>query len=161
MAVTGGGLLGGAARGLARSRLVPPRRVLNPLVTLLVRLRIGPANTYLLTVRGRRTGRRYTTPVTLVDHEGERWLVAPYGERNWVKNARAAGRVELRRGGVRDDVAVEELPPGERAPILRAYVDRVPTVERFFATKRGAPEAAFAAEAEGHPVFRLRPQPRL
>jgi deazaflavin-dependent oxidoreductase (nitroreductase family) len=158
--VSGGGSAGWAARAAARFGVAPPRRVLNAVVTPLVRLGIGPANTYLLTVPGRRTGRRYTTPVTLVDHEGERWLVAPYGERNWVKNARAAGRVELRRGRVRDGVAVEELPPGERAPILRAYVDRVPTVERFFAAKRGAPEGAFAAEADGHPVFRLRPQPR-
>jgi len=139
--------------------LRPPRRFLNPLVTALVRLGVGPANTYLLSVRGRRSGRRYTTPVTLVEHAGERWLVAPYGERSWVKNARAAGRVELRRGRARADVAVEELPAAERAPILRAYVERVPIVERFFDAPRGAPDEAFAAEAGRHPVFRLRPQP--
>ena len=109
---------------------------------------------------GRRTGRRYTTPVTLVETGGERWLVAPYGERNWVKNARAAGSVELRRGRSRERVAVSELPPGERAPILAAYVERVPIVERFFAAKRGAPADAFAAEAARHPVFRLRPDGR-
>ena len=155
-----GGAVERAARTTTRYRLTVPRRLLNALVTALVRLGIGPANTYLLTVRGRRTARSYTTPVTLVQHGGERWLVAPYGERSWVKNARAAGRVELRRGRVRTDVAVEELAPGERAAILRAYVERVPIVEKFFDAPRGAPEEAFAAEAARHPVFRLRPQPR-
>jgi deazaflavin-dependent oxidoreductase (nitroreductase family) len=131
----------------------------NAVVTPLVRLGVGPANTYLLTVHGRRTGRRYTTPVTLVEHEGERWLVAPFGVRNWVRNARAAGQVELRRGGRRTIVAVTELPPTERAAILRAYVERVPLVARFFDASKGASEEAFAEEAERHPVFRLRPQP--
>ncbi len=129
---------------------------MNGVLRLALPLGIGPSNTYLLTVRGRRTGRRYTTPVTLVDSGRERWLVAPYGERAWVKNARAAGSVELRRGRSRERLDVAELPAGERAPILRAYVERVPVVEKFFDAKRGAPVEAFAAEAERHPVFCLR-----
>jgi deazaflavin-dependent oxidoreductase (nitroreductase family) len=142
-----------------RHRLTPPRRVLNALVTPLARLGLGPAHTYLLTVRGRRTGRPYTTPVTLVEHDGELWLVAPFGERNWVKNARAAGSVQLRRGRRTTRARVSEVPAQERAPILRKYVERVPTVARFFDAPKGAPEERFAAEAGGHPVFRLRPQP--
>ena len=141
-------------------RLTPPRRLLNALVTPLARLGLGPANTHLLTVRGRRTGRRYTTPVTLVEHAGELWLVAPYGERNWVKNARASGAVQLRRGGRTTKVRVQELPPEARGPILREYVERVPIVARFFDAPKGAPAEDFAAEAARHPVFRLRPQPR-
>jgi hypothetical protein len=104
-----------------------------------------------LTVAGRRSGRRYTTPVTLVKLGGER---------SWVKNARASGWVELRRGRGSQRVEVSELPVEERAPILRAYVERVPVVAKFFDAGRGAPLAAYAAEAAGHPVFRLRPQPR-
>jgi deazaflavin-dependent oxidoreductase (nitroreductase family) len=140
-------------------RLTPPRRLLNALVTPLALLGLGPANTYLLSVRGRRTGRRYTTPVTLVEHAGELWLVAPYGERSWVRNARAAGWVELRRGRRTTRSEVEELPAAERGPILREYVERVPIVGRFFDAPKGAPVEAFAAEAARHPVFRLRPQP--
>jgi deazaflavin-dependent oxidoreductase (nitroreductase family) len=143
----------------ARYRLSPPRRVLNFVVSPLVRMGLGPANTFLLTVPGRRTGRLYTTPVTLVDHAGERWLVAPYGEREWVKNARVSGRVGLTRGRRRITVAATEIPPVERAGVLQAYVDAVPLVGRFFDAPKGAPEAAFAAEASRHPVFRLRPQP--
>ena len=129
-------------------------------MTPLARLGVGPAHTYLLTVRGRRTGRAYTTPVTLVEHAGELWLVAPYGERNWVKNARAAGGVQLRRAGRTTRVRVEELPAERRAPILRKYANRVPVVVRFFDAAKDDPEEAFAVEAARHPVFRLRPQPR-
>jgi deazaflavin-dependent oxidoreductase (nitroreductase family) len=137
----------------------PPRRLLNASVSMLVRAGLGPANAYLLTVAGRRTGRRYSTPVILVEHAGELWLVAPFGERSWVRNARAAGRVELRRGRRRVQVGVTEVAPSERAPVLRAYRERVPLVGRFFAAARGAPEEAYAAEAGRHPVFRLRPEP--
>jgi hypothetical protein len=51
------------------------------------------------------------------------------------------------------------VPVVERAAVLQAYVRAVPFVAAFFAAPRDAPEAAFAAEASGHPVFRLRPQP--
>src|SRR5918997_1086554 len=114
-------------------RLTMPRRVANALITPLIRLGIGPRDAYLLTVAGRRSGRRYTTPVNLVRHEDERWLVAPYGERQWVKNARAAGSVELRRGQTTHRAEVRELPPEERAAILRAYVRAVPVTRKFFA----------------------------
>ena len=144
---------------MRRRWLSPPRRLLNLVVTPAVRLGLGPANTFLLTVPGRKTGRLYTTPVTLVDYAGERWLVAPFGEREWVKNARACGRVGLTRGRRRITVDAIELPAVERAGILKAYVEAVPFVAKFFDAADGAPEAAYAAEASRHPVFRLRPQP--
>ncbi len=143
-----------------RYGLTPPRRLLNAVLRVALPLGLGPANTYLLTVPGRRSGRRYTTPVTLVEHGGERWLVAPYGERSWVKNARAAGWVEFRRGRASQRVEVSELPADDRAPIHRAYVERVPVVAKFFDAERGSPVEAYAGEADRHPVFRLRPQPR-
>jgi deazaflavin-dependent oxidoreductase (nitroreductase family) len=132
-----------------------PTRLTSAVVTPLVRLGIGPRHFHLLSVPGRRTGRIYQTPVSVVEQDGQRWLVAPYGERNWVKNARAAGFVELRRGRRTELVRVEEAPVGDRAPILRAYLSQVPFTRGFFAAERGAPEEAFAAEAERHPVFRL------
>lgn len=135
------------------------RRVLNAAIAPLVGLGVVPRDYRLLTVPGRRTGRPYTTPVRLVSVGGERWLVAPYGEREWVKNARAAGRVELRHGRRRVVSAVEELPADERAPVLAEYIRRVPIVAPFFDAPLGAPPEAFAPEAARHPVFRLRPQP--
>jgi deazaflavin-dependent oxidoreductase (nitroreductase family) len=136
-------------------RLTVPRRLVNAVVTPLVRVGVGPRHTYLLSVPGRRTGRIYRTPVTLVEDAAGRWLVAPYGERSWVKNARAAGWVELRRGRSLERVHVEEVPPAERAPILRAYLRQVPVTRDFFDAARDAPVEAFAAEAHRHPVFRV------
>jgi deazaflavin-dependent oxidoreductase (nitroreductase family) len=136
-------------------RLTVPRRLINAVVTPLVQLGLGPRHTYLLAVPGRRTGRMHRTPVTLVEQGSERWLVAPYGERSWVKNARAAGWVELRRGRRSERVRVEELPPDQRAPILRDYLRRVPFTRDFFAASADAAVEAFAAEAARHPVFRV------
>jgi deazaflavin-dependent oxidoreductase (nitroreductase family) len=132
-----------------------PRRVTSAIVTPLVRLGIGPKHLYLLSVSGRRTGRTYRTPVSLVQRNGARWLVAPYGERNWVKNARAAGWVELRRGRYTERVRVEDVPPSDRAPILRAYLRQVPFTRDFFDAPPGAAVEAFAPEASRHPVFRI------
>jgi deazaflavin-dependent oxidoreductase (nitroreductase family) len=133
-----------------------PRHLTSAVVTPLVRLGIGPRHFHLLSVPGRRTGRIYQTPVSVVERDGQRWLVAPYGERNWVKNARAAGSVELRRGRRTERVRVEDVPPGKRAPILQAYLGQVPFTRGFFDAEPGAPEEAFAAEASRHPVFRIR-----
>jgi deazaflavin-dependent oxidoreductase (nitroreductase family) len=132
-----------------------PARLTSVIVTPLVRLGIGPKHLYLLSVPGRRTGRIYRTPVSLVERDGQRWLVAPYGERNWVKNARATGSVELCRGRHTERVRVEEVPPSERAPILHAYLAQVPFTRSFFDAPPGSPIEAFAAEAQRHPVLRV------
>jgi deazaflavin-dependent oxidoreductase (nitroreductase family) len=132
-----------------------PTRLTSAIVTPLVRLGIGPKHLYLLSVPGRRTGRTYQTPVSLVEREGRRWLVAPYGERNWVKNARAAGSVELRRGRRTERVRVEDVPPSDRAPILRAYLRQVPFTGSFFDAAPDAPLEAFASKAARHPVLRI------
>jgi deazaflavin-dependent oxidoreductase (nitroreductase family) len=131
--------------------------VLNWLITPPTRLGLAGKRTHILTVRGRKTGRRHSTPVQLVIEGGRRWLVAPYGEREWVKNARAAGEVELTRARRTTRHAVEELGPEEAAPVLRQYLRTTPIVKRFFGVTADAPLEAFAAEAPRHPVFRLDP----
>lgn len=73
----------------ATYRLGAARRLANALVRLLLRLGLGPPSTYLLTLPGRRTGTPYSTPVTLIEEPGRRWLVAPYGPVAWVRNAAA------------------------------------------------------------------------
>jgi|SRR5215211_8872564 deazaflavin-dependent oxidoreductase (nitroreductase family) len=112
---------------------------------------------HILTVRGRKTGRRHATPVLLLIDGDRRWLVAPYGEREWVKNARVAGEVELTRARKTTRHGVEELDPEEAAPVLRQYLRTTPIVKRFFDVTADAPLEAFAAEAQRHPVFRLDP----
>jgi deazaflavin-dependent oxidoreductase (nitroreductase family) len=112
----------------------------------------------VLSVAGRKSGRRYSTPVQLVFLDGERWLVAPYGVVEWVKNARAAGAVELTRARRTERVRAEEVGPDESAPVLREYLRGTPIVRPYFDAGRDAPLEAFAAEASRHPVFRLTAQ---
>jgi len=133
-------------------------RVINQLARALIRLGLGPQSRYLLTVSGRKTGQPYTTPVTIVEHNHTRWLVAPYGEVNWVRNARAAGRVTLRRGRRVESVAVVEVEAQARAPILQKYLRLEPVTQPYFEARPESPLDAFAAEAARHPVFRIQAQ---
>jgi deazaflavin-dependent oxidoreductase (nitroreductase family) len=139
----------------ATYRLSRWRRLLNALVRGLLRVGLGPRHTYLLTVHGRRTGTRYSTPVTLVEEGINRWLVAPYGEVSWVRNARAAGQVTLSRRRHTETVAIAECGPDEAAPVLKPYVTELPSTRPFFDAKPDAPVEAFVAEAHRHPVFRI------
>jgi deazaflavin-dependent oxidoreductase (nitroreductase family) len=131
------------------------RRGLNAVVRPLARLGLTGQRTHLLTVPGRRTGRPWSTPVSIVEEDGERWLVAPYGSRNWVLNARAAGWVELRRGRRYERLDVVELGPAEAVPVLRRYYELARVTRPFFDVSLDSPEAEWLAEASRHPVFRL------
>jgi deazaflavin-dependent oxidoreductase (nitroreductase family) len=134
---------------------------LNILITPLVRLGLAGKRTHILTVPGRRTGRRYSTPVSLVIEGGTRWLVAPYGEREWVKNARVAGEVELTRARKTTRHAIEEVGPEEAAPVLRTYLRATRIVKPFFEATPDASLERFAEEAFRHPVFRLLDEPSV
>lgn len=91
--------------------------------------------------------------------DGERWLVAPYGEVGWVKNARAAGQVALRRGQGIETARIAEVSPEEAAPVLRRYLASNGIVKPFFDVTPDSPLEHFAAEAARHPVFRIAGQP--
>jgi len=130
----------------------------NRALGLLIGLGIGPADYYLLEVRGRQSGRVYATPVSVVQHGGDWYIVAPRGTTQWVRNARASGRVTLRAGSRRTDYALREVPAAERAPILKSYLARYRKyVQRYFQVPDGAPESEFAAVAAGYPVFVMTP----
>jgi deazaflavin-dependent oxidoreductase (nitroreductase family) len=135
--------------------VTPEVRFINNLMQLLVRLGLAPKHTYLLTVKGRKSGREYSTPVNLVEEGGQRWLVAPYGEVNWVHNARAAGQVTLRRGRRSETVPITELGPADSAPVLKKYINTVSIVQPYFDARPDAPLEEFAREAPRHPVFLL------
>ena len=132
----------------------------NTMTEAMVKLGIAPAGMHLLTVRGRKTGLPRTVPVNLTEHQGHRWLVAPYGEVAWVRNARAAGEVELRRAGTTERAQVREASPEEAAPVLRSYLRRLRlVVGPYFDVTPASPDASFAAEAPCHPVFLLTTPP--
>jgi len=123
--------------------------------SVITRAGVGPA--HLLTTRGRRTGKLRTNPVILVDHDARRWLVSPYGSVSWVLNARAAGRVTLRKGRDVHQYAVREVSAAEAGPVLQAYVAVAPATRSYFYAGKGAPVERFVAEAALHPVFELTP----
>ena len=140
-------------------RLSPIRRAINLVVRPLARLGLAGKRTHLLTVLGRNSGRLYSTPVSLAWLDGERYLVAPYGERNWVKNARAAGWVELRRGSRRERLVVEEATLEEAVPVLRDYYRWAWVTRQFFEVTLDSSHDDWLTEAPRHPVFRLGSAP--
>jgi deazaflavin-dependent oxidoreductase (nitroreductase family) len=131
------------------------RRLANRLIGPAARLGLAGKRTHVLTVPGRKSARKYSTPVQLVFLEGKRWLVAPYGERSWVKNARAAGFVELTRALKTERVRIAEVDPQTAAPVLREYLRSTPVTRSFFGAHKDSPLEDFAAEAPQHPVFRI------
>jgi len=135
-------------RGLAR-------RAINALLSMLLPVGLGPRSTYLLTVTGRRSGAPRSTPVTLVEEGGSRWLVAPYGEVAWVRNLRAAGKARLARGARTEAIVVREINADEAAPVLKMYVTRVPITRPYFDVTLESDLGAFRTEAPRHPVFAI------
>ncbi|MEU4311610.1 nitroreductase family deazaflavin-dependent oxidoreductase [Nocardia sp. NPDC024068] len=128
----------------------------NRVMTALTRAGLIPYS-YLLTTRGRRTGRPRHNPVLLVDHDERQWLVAPYGAVGWVHNARAAGRVTLTRRRRSRDYAIREVSADEAGPVLRHYLEIASATREYFRAERGDPVERFVAEAGQHPVFELTP----
>jgi deazaflavin-dependent oxidoreductase (nitroreductase family) len=128
-------------------------RFANQVVKLMLRVGIGPARTVILTVPGRKSGEPHSTPITLVERDGQRWLVAPYGDVNWARNARVAGQVTLRRGGKSETVDVVELDTESAGPILKQYLTENPITQRGFDVRPDSPVEDFIAEAPRHPVF--------
>ena len=123
---------------------------------------LGPRRLATLEVPGRRTGRLLSFPVMVADYEGERYLVAMLGQgANWVRNAEAAGgRVVLRHGG-REAVRLEQVDPGDRAPILRRYLQVAPGGRAHIPVDERAPLVEFELIAAQYPVFRICADPPI
>ncbi len=110
----------------------------------------------LLEVVGRKTGRRYATPVHLLVIAGRTFLVCPRGRSQWVRNAEATGKVWLKRGADRVEYALRAVPAADRPEILCAYLDRFKlTVQRYFPLPAGSPAVAFAPIADRYPMVQL------
>jgi F420H(2)-dependent quinone reductase len=120
-----------------------------------IRLGLAPKGAHLLSVEDPESGALRSTPVTVIENEGSRWLVAPYGETRWVRNARAAGWVRLQRGRRTERLQIAEVGAEEGAPVLREYVQQVSMVRPYFDVDADAPAEDFRAEVPRHPVFRV------
>ena len=128
-------------------------RIGDALFIALLRAGVKMGTMSLLTVRGRKSGHLHTVPVLLIEQDGQRWLVAPYGVVQWVRNIRAAGTATLTRGRRSETISVTELPAQEAAPILKLYLVKATAVRPYFDATIDSPLEAFEREAAQHPVF--------
>ncbi|MGH9827746.1 MAG: nitroreductase family deazaflavin-dependent oxidoreductase [Blastocatellia bacterium] len=131
-------------------------RAFNSAFGFFVGLGLGLKHNYLVQVRGRKSGKIYSTPIDLLEMNGKRYLVAPRGRTQWVRNAEAAGEVELKKGRKRERFAIRPIADSDKAELLKAYLDQFKTtVQRYFPVPAGSPSSAFTGIASGYPVFEL------
>lgn len=136
------------------------RRVFNPGVVLLTRAGVSVWGSRVLRVRGRTTGAVRETPVNLLTLDGTRYLVAPRGVTQWVRNLRAAGGGELALGRATERFRAIELADEQKPDILRAYLKRWKfEVGAFFdGVDADSPAEELQRIAPRHPVFRIEAQ---
>ncbi|HZT65688.1 MAG TPA: nitroreductase family deazaflavin-dependent oxidoreductase [Acidimicrobiales bacterium] len=137
------------------------RNLFNRAVAVATRAGVSIWGSRELRVRGRRSGQMRSTPVNLLSLDGQRYLVAPRGETEWVRNLRAAGEGELRVGRSVEPFRATELGDEDKPPVLRAYLRRWSfEVGAFFdGVTAEAPDADVARIAADHPVFRISSAP--
>ena len=131
-------------------------RLQNRVTATAFALGIWPARAAALEVRGRKSGRTISFPVAIAEYEGQRYLVSMLGEQaNWVQNVRAdEGRAVLRHGR-REQVRLEEVRAGQRAPILQRYLQVAPGARPHLPVNHKAPVERFERIAADIPVFRI------
>jgi deazaflavin-dependent oxidoreductase (nitroreductase family) len=132
------------------------KHLFNPLVALLSKAGLSLAGSRVLEVQGRKSGEWRQTPVNPLSLEGERYLVAPRGTTQWVRNIRVSGGGRLR-GRRTEEFSVAEVADDEKAPILRAYLVKWKwEVGAFFeGVGPDSTDAELRAIAPNHPIFRI------
>ena len=136
---------------------VVDRRVFNPMIAGLAKIGISIRGSRVLEVRGRASGEWRSVPVNPLALGGDRFLVAPRGTTQWVRNIRAAGGGRLRKGRRIEEFTIVEVFDVDKTPILRAYLDEWGfEVGKFFeGVTKNSTDAELAAVAPGFPVFRI------
>lgn len=131
-------------------------RVLNPLVAGLAKLGLSLMGAHVLATKGRTSGEWRTTPVNPMDYNGARYLVAPRGNTHWARNLLQHPHARLRAGRKIETIDVELVPVEERAPLIRAYLDRwAAQTASHFGVRKDISVEELAEIADRHPVFRI------
>jgi len=134
----------------------PLDRFVNRVLGFLVKIGFGLAHNFLLEVQGRKSGRIYATPVNVLTHENKRYLVAPRGDTQWVRNVVVSQKGTLVRGAKRENVRMRAIADDAKPEILKAYVDRYRlTVQRYFPIPAGSPLKDFEPLVGRYPVFEI------
>ncbi|HEX6543384.1 MAG TPA: nitroreductase family deazaflavin-dependent oxidoreductase [Ktedonobacterales bacterium] len=146
----------------ATSGQIPTRvRLFSPILKFLLvaGMPIGPNG--LVTIRGRKSGLPRTTALAIVEVGGRRWIWAPWGEVQWVRNLRAVGRATLSVKGRTEEVSATELDPTERVryfrDVLGPLARSIPFGVQFTRIVDGVDLNDPVAAAEGRRVFELHP----
>jgi deazaflavin-dependent oxidoreductase (nitroreductase family) len=140
-----------------------PRRVrfFSPILKFLLVAGIPVGPNELVTIRGRNSGLPRTTPLAIIKVGGRRWVWAPWGEVQWVRNLRAAGRATLAVRGRNEEVRATELGPAQRVgffrDILGPYARGIPLGVWFIRIVDGVDLDHPVEAAEGRRVFELHP----
>ena len=130
----------------------------NPVIKFMTTIGFSVRGSRVLAVAGRTSGRIRTTPVNLLEIDGRRYLVAPRGETEWVRNIRVAGGGQLRLGRQREVIRVDEIPDDAKPPVLRAYLRRwqMETAKFFDGATAESSETELRRIAPRHPVFKIQ-----
>jgi deazaflavin-dependent oxidoreductase (nitroreductase family) len=131
-------------------------RFVNRFFGFLVRMGFGLSHNFMLEVRGRKSGRIYSTPVNVLEYKGAKYLVAPRGYTQWVRNVVANKSASLVKGSRREEVGLSAIADNEKPEILKAYLDRYKrTVQRYFPIPAGSPATDFEPLVNRYPVFEI------
>lgn len=131
-------------------------RIVNRFFGFWISLGGGLAHNFLLEVRGRHSGQIYATPVNVLQQGGKRYIVAPRGYTQWVRNVEANGEAALVKGSRHEPVQLRPIDEGSKPEILKAYLDRFkPTVQRYFPIPAGSRIEEFVPLAASYPVFEV------
>jgi deazaflavin-dependent oxidoreductase (nitroreductase family) len=134
----------------------------NSIVAGLTRVGVSLAGSRVLEVRGRKSGEWRRTPVNPLEFQGERYIVAPRGETQWVRNLRASGQGRLRKGLRTEEFTATELADEQKTPVLRAYLQNWAwEVGAFFeGVGADASDEDLRQIAPRHPIFRISGRPQ-
>src|SRR5208337_5692466 len=134
----------------------PFEKIFNSVYGSLVGIGLGFSYNYLLQVRGRKSGKLYSTPINLLELRGKRFLVAPRGRTQWVRNAEAAGEVTLKKGRTKLQFRLRPIADADKPEILKAYLDNFQReVQQYFPVAAGSPAQAFEPFTQSYPAFEL------
>ena len=133
-------------------------RVFNKIVARLTKLGLSLMGSRVLSVQGRKSGEWRSTPVNLLVIDGQRYLVAPRGHTQWVKNLRASGGGWLQLGSKVETFQAEEVADADKIPALRLYLKKwAGEVGTFFEgdVTKDSPDEVLRHIAPGVPVFKI------
>jgi len=124
----------------------------------LLALGISLNGTTLITVAGRKTGRPHSTPITMIELDGQRYLQSPFGNVNWVRNLRAAGTATLSWGRRHETITATELSPEQAAPVIKSMLGHAPKlIQEYFDVTPASSLEEFIHDAPNHAVFAVHP----